>query len=186
MGARVDVMELGPRQPGAGADRCRHRVRGGAAVLLEADPSRWHWSAAYIGIPFLDLGRTRAGVDCWGLVCVVYQDQFGVLLPSYTARYANCKDHAEVARLVLAEESSSPEWTDIPMGSEQEGDVVIFNVQGDPSHCGIVLNPPFFLHCDELCDTVRDSYSRAGWARRVVKFKRHRALMEGSNHGTVR
>lgn len=41
------------------------------------------WVADYISIPFVDGGRDRRGVDCWGLVQLVYRDRLGVELPDY-------------------------------------------------------------------------------------------------------
>lgn len=41
------------------------------------------WTDQYIGIPYLDLGRDRAGCDCWGLHRLVVFEQTGLLLPEY-------------------------------------------------------------------------------------------------------
>jgi cell wall-associated NlpC family hydrolase len=41
------------------------------------------WVNAYVGVPYLVNGRTRAGWDCWGLVLAVYRDQLGLELPDW-------------------------------------------------------------------------------------------------------
>ena len=42
-----------------------------------------HWSAGYVGLPFVPMGRSRDGVNCWGLVALVYRERLGIELPSY-------------------------------------------------------------------------------------------------------
>ena len=38
------------------------------------------WVADYVGLPWEPYGRTRAGVDCWGLVRLVYEERLGICL----------------------------------------------------------------------------------------------------------
>lgn len=41
-----------------------------------------HWATRFIGLPYLPGGRERDGVDCWGLLRLVYWEERHILLPS--------------------------------------------------------------------------------------------------------
>lgn len=40
-----------------------------------------HWAVKYIGLKHVPGGRGAEGVDCWGLVRLVYRDEFQIELP---------------------------------------------------------------------------------------------------------
>ena len=46
----------------------------------------------YIGLTYLDNGRTEAGVDCWGLARLFYKGEFDIELPSYSEQYSGGSD----------------------------------------------------------------------------------------------
>ena len=56
------------------------------------------WCRRFLKIPYLDRGRTRDGVDCYGLVMLVNREQFGRLVPDYV--YASSKDQGAVSKTI--------------------------------------------------------------------------------------
>jgi len=53
------------------------------------------WYNKYIGIPYQEKGRSETGVDCWGLVKLVYEKDFNILVPGFTDSY----EHQDTERI---------------------------------------------------------------------------------------
>lgn len=108
------------------------------------------WAPAYCGIPWLAGGRARAGLDCWGLVRLVYGERLGIDLPTYGA--VDAADMRSVAEMIAIDAALGP-WSAVPAGEEREYDVVLMNdVIGGrlvPAHVGIVSKPGHLLHVAE-------------------------------------
>ncbi|HTT77005.1 MAG TPA: NlpC/P60 family protein [Candidatus Binataceae bacterium] len=85
----------------------------------------------YIGLPFKSLGRDRAGLDCWGMVYLVYREVFHQEIPPY-ADYADAYDVEEVSALVKGEIVTR--WREVLPA--QLGDVILLRVRGLPCHVG--------------------------------------------------
>lgn len=135
------------------------------------------WAAPYIGLPYLDHGRDRAGCDCWGGVRLVYREVFGRDLPSLADLYVSADHAPSVARTVQTGIEQCFDRVVVPA----EGDMVILRIYGRPWHCGIMVSSDRFLHwpapprgkpgigaCIERLDS-------AAWVRRVDGFYRVRA-----------
>ena len=45
------------------------------------------WARRYVGTPHRWHGRDRDGLDCYGLVMLVYEEQYGIRLPDFMAEY---------------------------------------------------------------------------------------------------
>jgi probable lipoprotein NlpC len=139
-------------------------------------PSDLSWVNGYLGLPYFDKGRTRAGVDCWGPPCIVYLEQLGIELPSYDDRYANAAERAEISAIV-AEAAASPTWTKIDR--PRAFDIAVFKLDKGGSHVGLVVEPGQMLHVVEAGDfTHVEAYDGLRWGNRLLGIFRHRELLE--------
>ena len=129
--------------------------------------SQKHWSEDFLGLPFADLGRDRAGVDCWGLVRLVL-GEFGVEVPSYAGGYATAKERAEISGLI---NGAKPFWNAVE--EPRELDVVTFRRGRLDCHVGIVVRPGFMLHVTEDVPACIETYLSSYWDRRLTGFWRH-------------
>jgi cell wall-associated NlpC family hydrolase len=123
---------------------------------------------AYVGIPFTERGRTRAGADCWGLVRLVYEDR-GISLPSLSDTYASTTDRDDLNRVAQGTKSA---WHEIPYGDEEPYDIVLMAIGGRECHVGIVTEPGKMLHTERGHNAVIESYERDKWSKRVQSFWR--------------
>lgn len=132
------------------------------------------WPEDYIGISFKPKGRDRHGIDCWGLVCLCYDEQLHVKLPRFTDRYTDEYSPSLYADLFEANRSG---WQSAK--GPRTFDLINLRVDGVPSHVGVVVTPGRFLHAWEGSDSGIEYYDHRSkrWKNRVVGFWRLRGLM---------
>ncbi len=135
-----------------------------------------NWIARYIGVPFLDGGRSLSGYDCWGLVQVVFLNERGIELPSYGEISAH--DLIRVARKIEQETvGERGPWVEVVRSALRPFDVVVMYRRRLAAHVGLVALPGKMLHVAEAQHTVLvpiDSPHVNLYPR--VKFFRHEAL----------
>jgi hypothetical protein len=134
------------------------------------------WARDYIGIEFTPRGRTRQdGLDCWGLIRLVYAEQYAIMLPSLDAVYTDVGDAHGVAEVVSACIESSgnqaPQW--VPTEQPRSGDLVRFDLAHGLVHVGLVLAPNQMLHAYPGCDSCFERFDRPSWQRRFRCFLRY-------------
>lgn len=120
----------------------------------------------YLGIPYFDKGRNpfiQPGWDCYGLYRLVFGERSGVWLPTYTDSYLHGTDAATVAPAMAARH----EWAAVPLGSECEGDGIVFNIGGEPLHCGYIIEPGKMLHVLRGRETCFERYTSPVWQKRI-------------------
>ena len=92
-----------------------------------------HDLSQYVGLPYVERGRDRSGVDCWGLPVLAYRELLGIELPHYVD--APCiEERAELDTLIASQREAGP-WRTVER--PQALDVALMRVGGYVSHVGL-------------------------------------------------
>jgi len=102
----------------------------------------------YIGIPFVEYGRSFKGVDCYGLVWLAFKEELGIELPDYDERVFG-RDWKGASRGHFLENVNQC-WEIVSGSVFHLFDCHIFHDdEGIDSHIGFHIGSSKFLHCLE-------------------------------------
>lgn len=110
------------------------------------------WVRQYIGIPFLACGRKKEeGLDCWGLVRTVYDEQFDIHLPEFSSHYSDTKkDYKEITKSLEHNSNYLFQRVDETEAEADKGLAVLLNFGGLPLHVSFYVGKEsgrrFILH----------------------------------------
>lgn len=121
------------------------------------------WVCKFIGIPYKAKGNTVLGADCFGIVELVYNYQFKILLPTYI--HVDTED-LEVTKQVIKDNKTG--W--VKLDKPEDNCVVLLNVAGYPVHMGLVLNERVMLHSLKGHNSALEYYNGAKWKNRIEGF----------------
>lgn len=127
----------------------------------------------YVGIPFLERGRTRAGADCWGLVVLFYAGELGIILPSYEERSTTRAERATCAAIISAAIAGVEPWA--PVDKPAPGDVILCETLRQPIHVGVVVDRRQMLHVPAGGESVIERFTSPEWVHTVRGFFRYAA-----------
>lgn len=121
-------------------------------------------TSKYIGIKYTNHGRGFSGVDCWGLVWLVYKNEFGIELPLWTSEYADA-NKASYKELTSNREYFSL-WKELP--SAVYGSVGLFQIARN-FHVGLCLDPRSLriLHILEGSNAAIERVDSVLWKHRI-------------------
>ena len=127
------------------------------------------WTNEYVGIPYRLHGRDRAGCDCWGLIRLVLEKEFGVLVPSFSGEYV--QDAGDYARIIDANISLVDA---VEVIEPAAGDLILCRICGMPCHVGIYAGNGYMLHTLTAHDSALALITSSRWACRIEGFYRVR------------
>lgn len=111
-------------------------------------PAPAGWAIPYVGIPFVDGGRSREACDCWGLVHLVYREVLELDLPTYGE--ISARDVARVTERILEDSAGAP-WLPVT-GAPRPFDVLV--MRGKPYHVGVMVDAQNVLHVERATSSV--------------------------------
>ncbi|RLC39124.1 hypothetical protein DRH27_00560 [Candidatus Falkowbacteria bacterium] len=125
------------------------------------------WIEKYIGIPYLSHGASFGAVDCFGLIRLVYQNERGVTLNVF--EYGDADDSADVCRAI--EDNKGDEWRRIKQ--PEQGCVLLLNVKGYATHCGLYVGENRMLHSIKGCNSCIEKTNGLRWKSRIEGYYRY-------------
>lgn len=135
-------------------------------------PAKLHWVHRYLALPYVPGGRSSAGVDCWGLLRLVYAVEFGIALPTLPGI---CAENV-LALTTTLEEEKLRSWTEVPQPFD--GCAVGMSQRTQLHHVGIyaAADGGKVIHCWSGNNCVHAETFRQLWLKGflVIKFYRHK------------
>ncbi len=127
------------------------------------------WISKYVGIPYTLKGRTRCGLDCYGLAIEVLRDEAGILLQDEFG-YPDHPDFSRQAEDAILNHSSQFFQA---VANPEIFDLVVFKIYGIKSHIGIMIDSNHFLHTYDQAGCLVGRLEDKNWAKRFHGFYRH-------------
>jgi len=125
----------------------------------------------YIGLPYKHLGRDFDGVDCFGLLRLIYKEELDIVLPDYTdLKYS--KDWYKKEDHIV---ENFQKYFYIIDRSEKVFDCIIFYLNSGfiANHCGVYISDDKFIHIYED-ETSMISRLSEFWIAKVYKHIRYK------------
>lgn len=128
------------------------------------------WTDAYIDVPFRADGRDRSGLDCWGLVYLVYRERLGVELPRYPGVFTD-QSEATLRRIAALMDEERRRYVEVSV--PQEYDLVLMRKGELHGHVGLFVPRHDVLHIYAGVNSTRHSLNSIHWRNRIVGYFRH-------------
>lgn len=124
------------------------------------------WVTKYVGIPFVDLGRTpEEGFDCWGLLTWIYEHELGVDLGDRMRLVqdqvdSNIEAYREVRFSGLWEKTSEP----------KVGDAILFTINGRHPHVAVYIGMGRMIHSPRGGSVCIERINSTKWSPRLEGY----------------
>lgn len=128
------------------------------------------WWNSFVGVPFADCGRDRSGVDCYGLVRLVYQEVANKTLPMHLG-YTHSQDDS--VPTLIEQAKYGAQFIEVPPDQVQDLDIVVLKVGGVTAHLGIICdNKKSILHVVRGANSVIERRTSLRWGGRIESYWR--------------
>ena len=128
------------------------------------------WTDNYIGLPFIPDGRDRTGIDCWGLVCLVYKEQLGIELPLYKGIFIN-QSLDSLKKAARTYQIGKEAWQLV--STPNPYDVIMLRTGKYIWHVGVVVDKRSMLHILSGINSMVEDYTGMLWKDRVEEYRHY-------------
>lgn len=128
-----------------------------------------NWWDTYRRIPYLSGGRSHKGVDCYGLIYLVYAEQLGINLPAYTDVYTDAEKTEQTDTIIRAH--MGEDWNTVQ--TPEAFDVILLRIGHRVCHIGLIYRSGWMIHCLAGSQVTCERYNGITWKNRIVGFCRY-------------
>jgi cell wall-associated NlpC family hydrolase len=119
------------------------------------------WVSDYVNIPF-------DTCNCWQLVCKIYKEQFGKIIPAYENEYKSSTDKNNIKKIYDRELQI---WK--RLNAPVLGCVIVCKIKNQPWHAGIVVSRDSMLHTEKDLYSVIERFNGLVWKNKIIGFYRY-------------
>lgn len=127
----------------------------------------------YINIPYKEFGRDFNGVDCYGLVALIYKEEKGLVIPDYTELAYNKTRYDIKSQEEHILSSMGIKW--VMSDNIKPFDALIFNKRSNckiTSHIGLYIGNNKFIHVLENFPSHIERLSNPIWKSKLYGVMR--------------
>lgn len=123
------------------------------------------WVGRYIGLPYKDACWGPEYYDCWGLIVLIYKNEFGIDIHSDMTMYTDKTSKVErlLKYISLWEHINKPKI----------GDGILFLVANRLPHCGIYIGDNKMIHTIRGISSCIQEVSNPRWKSRFEGYYRY-------------
>lgn len=127
----------------------------------------------YVGLEYKNLGRDRSGIDCCGLIYLIYKEKRGILLPDFTHLEYSTNWYKNGENVIV--ENIWSDWEEVS-APYKEFDVLLF-YNGPKkrvvNHAGMVIADRKFIHVSSTFSSKVSAFHNV-WQSRLYKALRYK------------
>lgn len=124
------------------------------------------WVYKYIGLKYKDASWGPEYYDCWGLMALVYRDEFGIDIVEDITLYSS-----RMGKIERYEKYKS-RW--LRVDEPEIGDGILFLIGGKVPHCGIYIGNNRMLHSIEGVMSCIQRINDTKWKSRFEGYYTYR------------
>jgi len=113
----------------------------------------------FLGAAYLKDGRNYKEIDCYGICYLFNRDMLSREIPKYP-QFGK----------------SEYLYQKIKLGKELTGDIISFNIKGQPIHVAVIVNKGIMLHIMEDKKPAIENYLTAKWKNRINSIWRYEGI----------
>jgi cell wall-associated NlpC family hydrolase len=127
----------------------------------------------YIGLPFVDGGRDLDGLDCWGLVSLIYKDVLDLEIPNYEISALDTDKVCEA----MSWGRDNDGWMEVAKGEYRPGDLVALAMHlkypDMINHVGVYVGGGSFIHTQQKTGAIISPMYHILYEKRVKGVYRY-------------